>query len=136
MGPRTRRRLTVGLVALAVVAAVAVGVVVFTGGGGSSSSTGLHDGDRYIGPTDARYDANFTKVIFGMTKAQVEKIVGPPTRVTGSCWQYRVNQFSSFRGSSSTWNAARLCFYEGKYSESHTETNGIWDYQPKITFTQ
>jgi hypothetical protein len=135
MGHRARRRLKVGLIALAVLAAIALGFVLL-GRGSGSGSAGLADGDRYVGPTDVRYDANRTKVIFGMTKAQVEKFVGPPTRIVKNCWQYRVNRFSSFNGQHSTWNADRLCFYEGKYSESHSETNGTWDYQPKITFTQ
>lgn len=133
MGHRARRRLTVGVVALLVAVAAVAGVVLLGGGSGSS---GKRPGISYVGPTDARYDANRSSVVFGMTRAQVRKLVGPPTKVVGSCWQYQINEYTSFHGQHSTFNADRLCFLEGKYSDYHSEVNGRWDYQPKIVFTQ
>jgi hypothetical protein len=141
MGPRARRRLVTGAVALVVIGAIAAGVVLLSGS--SKQSQPGRPGEipdfahHYVGPTDARYDTNFRQVTFGMTPQQVLRIVGRPLKKVGACWQYRVNEHFSGGGQQSTWNADRLCFEFGHYAEKHTQTNGQWDYQPPLpSFTQ
>ena len=117
------------------VAAVLGAVVLLSGSkskpkaGGRAALPGWES--HYVGPTDRRYDANHQSLAFGMTKKQVLRIVGPPTRTVGNCWQYRINQYVSQGGDHSTFEADRLCFLAGKYSEQHTRVNGRWDpYRP------
>lgn len=126
MGPRNRRRLAIAAVVLGVIAAVGVAVAVLSGGSSAPAAT-----VTYQGPTDARYDANSSKVVFGMTRAQIRRLVGPPEKVVNGCWQYQVNKVVFAR---SVWNAVRLCFYGGRYAISHSESNGSWRDPPtKIT---
>jgi hypothetical protein len=128
MGPRNKRRLTIAAMALAVIAAIIVAVVVLNGSSTPAATI------AYRGPTDARYDANSRKLVFGMTKQQVRRAVGPPEKVVGRCWQYRVNRVMP---NHALWNADRVCFDGGSYSDLNFESNGVWDPKPSIpVFTQ
>lgn len=57
---------------------------------------------------------------------QVRALVGPPSKTSGSCWQYQLDEFRSDHGVDRTYNADRVCFYEGRYSEQYLEMNGTW----------
>lgn len=128
MGPRAKRRLRGGLIALALVAAVIVAVTLFTRRSGSHSSQGLRADGQVVGQTDSRYFVNSPKLVYGMTERQVLRLVGPPTKKLGRCWQYELNLEYKKLGKQ-IWNADRVCFDGGLYSESHGEWNGKWDYQ-------
>lgn len=76
-------------------------------------------------PASIRYQANRLKVVFGMTPRQVRHLVGPPTKIVGTCWQYPPYQ-SAFRGRTYV-SADRLCFYAGRYSTNEFWLNGKWE---------
>lgn len=81
------------------------------------------------------------KLSFGMTKAQVRRLVGPPAKILRdqeglSCWQYAVNQTSHGQIGPVTLSSVRVCFFAGVYTVAHFKFNGKWDYRPppKVTF--
>ncbi|HZP73418.1 MAG TPA: hypothetical protein VFA97_08590 [Gaiellaceae bacterium] len=85
MGPRNRRRLTVGVIGLVAVAVLAVGLVRLTRsasnpGAGSTAHAG-------------RSAANTSNLTFGMSIKQVERLAGRPvkteTTAQGRCLFYR-----------------------------------------------
>lgn len=83
-----------------------------------------------VGKTDKLYYANSGKLVFGMTKQQVRRLVGPPSKVLGRCWLYEINRKFPANGRRTgpvTWNADKVCFEGGQYSERHSRMNGIWD---------
>ena len=124
-GPRARRRLATIGIAVAVAIAIVVALTAF---GGSSHHTSRRSLPTYeVGPNgDKRYVDNSAKVIFGMTKTQMRKLVGPPTKVVGSCWEYRLDEAISEFGQTNVVNADRDCFYEGRYAVQYTKWNGTW----------
>jgi outer membrane protein assembly factor BamE (lipoprotein component of BamABCDE complex) len=128
MGPRARRRLTIGAIGLGVVAAATAVFFVTRPPGHSTTTSG--GGGVYL-----RWPIT-EKLTFGMTKQQVQRLVGKPTMTvrdeTGlNCWQYRVNK--TYRGfnKQNTLDAVRVCFFSGTYSVAHYEFNGKWDYHPE-----
>jgi len=129
MGPRAKRRLGRGVIALALVAAVVVAVTLLTRRSAPNSPEGMRDGGEVVGPTDRQYFDNSPKLAYGMTEQEVLHLVGPPTKRLGRCWQYDINVEYKKLGHQ-IWNADRVCFDEGRYSESHGEWNGNWDARP------
>lgn len=129
MGPRARRRLAAIAVGVGAIAAVAVGFELLSNQSPDScvpSSCG-----HVMGKTDKLYYSNSGKLTFGMTKQQVRRLVGPPSKVFGRCWLYRINRKFPANGRRTgdvTWNADKVCFEAGQYSERHTQLNGIWDH--------
>jgi hypothetical protein len=117
------------LVTFGVVALVAVAAVLLTRQGGSGTPAGVRAGGHVVGKTDARYYKNSGKLAFGMTEQQVQRLVGAPTKTIGQCWQYAINIAypSNKNRAAFTWNADRLCFDAGVYSQSHGEFNDVWD---------
>jgi len=69
-----------------------------------------------------------------MTEQQVRRLVGPPTKKAGRCWEYELNVEypANAQHGNQIWNADKLCFDGGRYSESHAKFNGKWDYQPPL----
>jgi hypothetical protein len=134
VGPRAQRRLRGGLISLAVIAAVVVAAVLLTSHAGSGSPAGLRGGGHVVGTSDRRYYKTSGKLVFGMTKQQVRRLVGPPTKTVGRCWEYAINIAypANKNRAAFTWNADRLCFDEGRYSDSHGEFNGVWDPKPVV----
>ena len=121
IGPRNRRRLFIGVgVSLAVIGAVVAAVL----SGGSTSHDSAPTLTVVASPAAIRYQTNRSKVIFGMTHQEVRQLVGPPTKIVGTCWQYPPYQ-STFRGRTYT-SADRLCFYAGRYSTNEFWLNGKW----------
>ena len=111
------------------IAAAVVAAVLVTRHAGSGSPAGLRAGGNVVGTSDTRYYENSGKLSFGMTKQQVRRLVGPPTNTVGRCWEYAINVAYPAKQNRAafTWNADRLCFDGGRYSESHGEFNGVWD---------
>lgn len=124
MGPRNRRRLVAAGITLGLVAAFAVGGV-WLGHSSHSATSGKSVNES---PAAILYSANRSKVVFGMTHQQVRRLVGPPAKVVGNCWQYPPYNFS-FRGKNHI-TADRLCFYGDRYTVEHFETNGKWGDPP------
>jgi hypothetical protein len=122
------------MISLAVIAAVIVAAKLLTKQSGSGSPAGPKAGARVVGKTDTRYYKNSTKLVFGMTEQQVRRLVGPPTKTLGRCWQYEINVEYPANGKRADfiWNADRVCFYGGRYSELHEEFNGKWDYRSTL----
>jgi hypothetical protein len=131
MGPRARSRLARGVIGLAVIAAAIVAATLLTKQSGSGSRAGPRAGGHVVGKTDTRYYKNSTKLTFGMTKQQVLRLVGPPTKSVGRCWQYDINVEYPANGKRAdfVWNADRMCFDGGRYSDLHEEMNGRWDHR-------
>lgn len=63
------------------------------------------------------------RVVFGMSKAQVLRRLGPPAKKRGACWQYREGVTLHERH---TIEAERLCFVSGRYSYTYPEIDGRW----------
>jgi hypothetical protein len=131
MGPRAKRRLVGALLSLVVIAAVVGLATLITRRSASGSPAGLRVGAHVVGTHDAQYYKNSTSLAFGMTKQEVRSLVGAPTRTDGRCWQYEINvQYPANQSHARfIWNADRVCFDGGRYSESHEEMNGKWDSQ-------
>lgn len=138
VGPRNRRRLTASAAALGLVAAIVVGIVLLTRWGSSGrhtsdgSGSGLHYvhyTTRYLPGGDARYNAHSRRLVFGLMKQQVRALVGPPDKVfryqSLLCWQYQVNAVHS-DANGVVYNADRLCFSYGRYSEKFIQWGGTW----------
>jgi hypothetical protein len=134
LGPRNRRRLTGAAVGVGLIAAIAVGVVLLAGSGSSGRHKSGASGSRrlhyvpftvhYTPGGDARYNARSKRLIFGLTKQQVRRLVGPPAKVVGNCWQYQVNAVYS---DGYVDSADRLCFYSGRYSQKFVQgPGGVW----------
>lgn len=134
VGPRNRRRLTGLAVGVGLIAAIAVGAVLLAGSrssgrhkSGVSGSSSLHYvpySIHYTPGADARYNAHSNRVVFGLTKQQVRRLVGPPTKIVGNCWQYQVNAVYS-NGYVDT--ADKLCFFGGRYSQKFIQgPGGVW----------
>ncbi|HZQ82743.1 MAG TPA: outer membrane protein assembly factor BamE [Gaiellaceae bacterium] len=123
-----RRRALRAAAAVLVIAAFVVVLVVHSPGH-SGSTVPASSGSR--GGEESAYSGFpvTDKVSFGMTKQQVLRHVGKPTKTLVdqngmSCWQYTVNQ----KVTRATLNAVRLCFDFGQYQDAYLEFNGKWDY--------
>ena len=124
IGPRARRRLIAVGAAVVVIAAIAIGFTLLTRSSDHGSPSGPK---REVGPNgDKRYVANSEQLVFGMTRSQVRKIVGPPTAVVGNCWDFRLDEVIHVFGQSHPIDAERVCFYGGKYSTHYTKWEGRW----------
>lgn len=125
MGPRSRRRLVWAAIAVAVIALAVVGGTWLTRSSHHSASN-----DSVVeSPASIRFAANQSKVIFGMTHQQVRRLVGPPVKILGNCWQYPPYNATGPTGKTFII-ADRLCFYEGRYSIEHFELDGKWEDPP------
>jgi len=135
MGPRNRRRLTAAAVSLGLIAAIVVGTVLLTGGrnsgghksdrSGAGSYHHIYYTTRYLSGGDARYIAHYEHLAYGLTKAQVRRLVGPPPKIAGNCWEYPVHRVDS---DGSSEKADKLCFYDGRYSQRYIQGNsGGWN---------
>lgn len=65
------------------------------------------------------------KLVVGMTKQQVRRRIGPPTRIVGTCWLYREHAEA---GQGYVLNAEKLCFLGDAYVYGWAEFDGRWDY--------
>lgn len=121
IGPRNKRRLagsTITVIAVAAVAAAGFLLLRPTQHTGPASSAG---------PTHAAAPTFVTdKLVYGITKAEVVRRVGNPTKTVGACWQYDENE--KIRGGQNTLNAQRVCFLAGIYSYDYSEIDGKWFY--------
>jgi hypothetical protein len=127
MGPRNQRRLTSGGIGLAVIVAIVLAIALTRsanqpGPVSAGSATASPSGQK----GDERYAANSGELVYGMTPHQVRALVGPPSKIAGTCWQYQLDEFRSDHGVARTYNADRICFYAGKFSEQYLEMNGQW----------
>jgi hypothetical protein len=119
MGPRNQRRVVSGSIALALVAGVAALGHQFLPSShpGSSSFAGLARVPAPMFVTD--------RIVYGMTKAEVLRRIGPPTQSVGPCWQYDENE--KIRGGENTLDAQRVCFLSGIYSYDYPKVDGRWN---------
>ena|SRR5581483_8728873 len=130
MGPRKRRRVTAAIVGLGLIAAVVVGIVLLTGKGNSGRHTSgrLHHVSytiRYLPGGDAQYIAHYHNLPYGLTKQQVRRLVGPPTKIANNCWQYPVHEVYS---DGYTEKTDKLCFYDGRYTQKYIQgSSGVWN---------
>jgi hypothetical protein len=121
MGPRNQRRLVTGAIASGAIAALVAGGLLlhpFNQSGPASSGGSVHVASQPKLVTQ--------KLIYGMTKAQVVRRVGQPTRTVGACWQYDENL--KIRNGEDTVNAERVCFLGGVYSYNYSKMDGTWEY--------
>lgn len=135
MGPRNRRRVIKGSIWLGVIAAIVAAVVLLTrpaNQSGPGLSAGATQGIGKGGvPSTPIHDKIFS-LSFGITKKQVLRRLGPPTKIVGNCWQYTVNEASYTLQQGKVFidgveNADRLCFSFGDmYTSNRTELNGRW----------
>lgn len=116
------------------IAAVVLGAVLVTNthdsgrrSSGRSGSRHLHYIPftiRYTPGADAQYNAHSKSLVYGLTKQQVRKLVGPPAKIVGDCWRYQVNAVYS-DGYAEV--ADKLCFAYGHYSQKFVQgPGGVW----------
>jgi hypothetical protein len=126
-GPRNRRRLAIGVLVVTVIGVISVGAWLTRSG----SSPTLSQSTTSTDSPHPLFKAG-TYPTYGMTRKQVERITGPPTRVQGSCWVFRptaemqhglptrsIGSMSLAQPGSlaSHWNGlVKFCFYEGGFS--------------------
>lgn len=114
------------MISLAVIVAI-VGVFVLLTRSANHPRARASGRSVTVGPRgDKRYAADSNKLIFGMTRGQVLRLVGSPTKSVGSCWQYRLDELVSEFGKSTTDDAERVCFYGGHYADQYTHSQGKW----------
>lgn len=149
MGPRNRRRLIRAAVGLAVVGAFAAGVLLTHSPNGpgpaspaaGSNKTGSASSASPQSVDPAQEMAITRSLVYGMTKQQVLRAVGRPTKILRdpegfTCWQYNVNKTYPNGARSVTLNAVRVCFTYGVYNTYHLEYDGQWQgYGPPPTVT-
>jgi hypothetical protein len=63
------------------------------------------------------------KLVYGMSRQQVQGRIGAPTSVAGGCWEYAENKMN-FVGQKI--NAVRVCFLGNAYSNDYKEIDGKW----------
>lgn len=126
MGPRNRRRLTTGGVAVGSVAAVSVSLLWFFGGlpfaHSSNHSESSQPTERVITLIPQR-----PGLPYGMTKQQMLHRLGKPEKIAGQCWQYPEN-VKNFADPPQLINAVRMCFYANQYQVWFMELAGLWRY--------
>lgn len=111
MGPRARRRLTIGVVALLVLAG-AITAVLITGSGGPSRSTPSRTSPKVVYGTFGAFG-----ISYGWRPQQVLTLLGAPDQKAGGCWIYRIRG-ATFHGNKilpqiAGMDAVRYCFSEG-----------------------
>jgi hypothetical protein len=121
IGPRNRRRLTNGAAGLVVIAAIAA-VVLLTR---PSNHAGPALSTQSTGHVTSKTD-KFFQLVYGLSRQQVLRKVGQPTKTLGNCWEYRLNV--EIRDGQNMLNALRLCFEGGGYSYQYSEIDGKWFY--------
>jgi hypothetical protein len=122
MGPRNRRRVIAGAVSLLVVAAIAVaGYFLFMRSNGSQSASSAQTAHA---PKSRPLVTQ--QIVYGMTKADVLRKIGKPTKTVGACWQYTENK--SIWDGEHIINADRVCFLSGVYSYQYSKMDGEWNY--------
>lgn len=122
MGPRNKRRLTGSAISMGLIVTIAAAAFLLfrpPSDSGSGSSTGSTQ--RAAAPTFVT-----DKIIYGMTKAEVVRRIGNPTKTVGPCWQYDENE--KIRNGENFLNAQRVCFLSGAYSYDYSEIDGTWNY--------
>ena len=138
MGPRNTRRLIGAGVALGVIAALVGAFMLLTRSpnqSGSGVSVGSARGTDNNSASDTSLVHKIGNLSLGLSKQQVERSLGSPTKVVGNCWQYTVNERTyrisggkkKFDGG--TWNAERLCFGwpgGGELTSKQAEVDGKW----------
>lgn len=122
MGPRNRRRLTTGGIALAVTLAAVVASLFLirsaSHAGPSASSTSGHV--HSVGGVTAIH------LYSGMSKAQVLRSAGRPAARQGSCWLYHTNQEVGPPGQALHLDALKACFFTGHVYDIHYKVDGAW----------
>jgi hypothetical protein len=117
MGPRNRRRLTKGAIALVVIAAAAA-TVLLTHAPSHSGPAVSSTADRAVPSTQKAH-----LLSYGMTKQEVRRLAGPPTSTRGNCWLYHakpVGMIQSYAMPGAQVVPIKVCFWqnmtEGLYS--------------------
>ena len=121
IGARNRRRTTAAAVSLVALAAVTAAAFLLLRPANNSSSVTSSGSSRSSAPTLVT-----DRLVYGMTKAEVLRRVGKPTRTVGACWQYRENK--SIWNGQHVLNAVRVCFLSGVYSYQYYKMDGAWFY--------
>lgn len=111
MGPRARRRLTIGAGAVAI-AAGAVTALLVTGSGGSSPSRSTSQTPKEVYGTFGAFG-----ISYGTTARQLLARLGAPDQEAGGCWIYRIRG-ATFHGNKilpqiAGMQAVRYCFSFG-----------------------
>jgi hypothetical protein len=118
MGPRNKRRVTTSAITITTVFVIVASVLWFFGGlpFTHNSQTGSTVQPRHLTLlTD--------KLVYGMSRQQVQGRIGAPTKVAGGCWEYPENKMN-FVGQKI--NAIRVCFLGNAYSNNYEEIDGKW----------
>jgi hypothetical protein len=121
IGARNRRRTTAAAVSLVALAAVTAAAFLLLRPANNSSSVTSSGSSRSSAPTLVT-----DRLVYGMTKAEVLRRVGKPTRTVGACWQYRENK--SIWNGQHVLNALRVCFLSGGSSYQSYKMDGAWFY--------
>jgi len=131
VGARSRGRLTIGAIILAVTAAIVLALMLLT------RSTN-HPGSAAPARSASTSHAH---LIFGMTPQQVRRLAGRPKTIRGGCWLYRpkdgiVGSLSIGQPDSQGRrfiDVLKLCFFGGVLSQSFTHftklstgSRGFW----------
>lgn len=121
IGPRSRRRLTTGAIVVAGIAVISAAALLLlrppTGSGPASSLGSTR-------PAPPRFVTE--KIVYGMSKAEVRRRIGEPTKAVGACWQYDENE--PIRNGQNMLDAQRVCFLGGVYSYDYSRIDGKWFY--------
>ena len=123
---RSRRRTPRQTVLLAAAAVVAAAVAAAPTLALSSSIREFVGLDWTSAPTPVHLTHTLTdRLVYGMTKRQVLRRLGRPTKTVGTCWEYREHVEIERLG---ILNAERVCFLGGTYVYRTSEIDGSWDY--------
>jgi hypothetical protein len=119
MGPRNRRRLTTGGIALGLIAAAVAAGAFFIRSSGQTVSGASHH---------ARSAASFRAgdLYSGMSRAQVLRLAGPPAARQGSCWLYQTDQEIGPPGHAVHLDALKACFFAGHVYDVRDKIDGKW----------
>ncbi|HZP73762.1 MAG TPA: hypothetical protein VFA97_10340 [Gaiellaceae bacterium] len=84
---------------------------------------------HYTAGADVHYNAHSKRLVFGLTRQQVRRLVGTPEKVLRYqgllCWQYQVNAVWS---TGYVDKADRLCFEAGSYTQRFIQgAGGAWN---------
>jgi hypothetical protein len=126
MGPRNRRR----LIGSGMIVVVVIGLIVLLSHlpkhSGSSPTSAAQPRFRNS-PAAARYEANYQRLIAGMTKKQVLRLMGPPATIVGGCWTYPpyVEAGAGPMYNQTIRSVAHLCFW-GDIFETKMTVDKLW----------
>ncbi len=119
MGPRNRRRLTKGGIALGLIAAAVAAGAFFIRSSSQTVSGASHH---------ARSGASFNAadIYPGMSKAQLLRLAGQPAAKPGTCWLYHTDQEIGPPGHAVHLDALKACFFAGHVYDIRDKIDGNW----------